>query len=105
MDKTELKEQCIQLYLEGKTYVEIEKLTGWSRTSIANLIQDDKRVIDKKNTKITKVYKRQDNKQMSIYIPTEYLEALGITSNNDIEEYVEINCNKNEKTLIIRKHS
>lgn len=51
MDRKQLKEECIKLYLEGKTYTEIAKLTNWSRTFITKLIQDDQRIIKLKNTK------------------------------------------------------
>ena len=48
MNKKELKEKCINMFLEGKTYTEIAKLTNWSRTYISRLIEDDERVINKK---------------------------------------------------------
>ncbi len=47
MEKRELKKKCIELYLEGKTYTEIAKLTGWSRTFITDLIKNDEKIIEK----------------------------------------------------------
>lgn len=108
MDNKKLKEQCVQLYLRGKKYTEIAKLTGWSRTYITNLIKDDIRVINKKNIKKIKVTKRKDNKQMLIYIPVEFIEKLGISRDRNVIEYVDIQLDTNsseEKRLIIKKHS
>ena len=60
MDKKELKKKFIEMYLEGKTYSEIAKLTGWSRTFVTNLIKDDKKIIEKNHMKKIKVYKTND---------------------------------------------
>lgn len=105
MDNKELKKQCIRLYLEGKTYTEIAKLTGWSRTFITNLIKTDKKIIERKNTRKIKVSKRKNNKQMIIYIPTEFIEKLGISKDTNKTEYVNISIDEESKTMIIKKHS
>ena len=105
MDKKLLKEQFIKLFLEGKNYSEIEKLTGWSRTFITRLIENDARIIAKKNTKKIKVYKRKDNNQFQIYIPNEFIRKLGITENLNNNEYVDIFFDEDNKNIIIKKHS
>ena len=105
MDKKELKKGCIEMYLTGKTYTEIAKLTGWSRTFITDLIKNDEKIIEKNNTKKIKVYKRKDNNQMTLYIPTEYIEKIGISKDKADTEYVDITFDKNTESIIIKKHS
>ncbi len=105
MDKKELKEQCVNMFLEGKTYTEIAKLTNWSRTYISRLIEDDERVIDKKNTRKIKVTKRKNRKQMVIYIPTEFIEKLGISNDKNINESVDVILDEKSKKIEIQKHS
>lgn len=104
MDKKGLKEDCIKLFLEGKTYSEIAKLTGWSRTFITNLIKDDQRIIEKNKIKKIKVHKRK-NGQMIIYIPTKSLEKLGISKDLNKIEYVNVKLDDSSKNIIIEKHS
>lgn len=104
MDKRQLKEDCVKLYLQGKTYTEIAKLTNWSRTFIANLIKQDERIINFKNNKKVKVCKRKNN-QMVIYIPTEFIEKIGITKDLDKTEYVDIILDENFNNLLIKKHN
>ena len=105
MEKGELKKKCIELYLEGKTYTEIAKLTGWSRTFITDLIKNDEKIIEKNNTKKIKLYKRKDNKQVQIYIPTEFIRKMGISKDTDDTEYVDIYFDENTKNIVIKKHS
>ena len=105
MNKQLLKEQFIKLFLEGKNYSEISKLTGWSRKFITDLIKDDTRIIMQKNSKKIKVCKRKNNNQMIIYIPTQYIENIGISKNKQDSEYVDIFFNKDDETIIIKKHS
>lgn len=104
MDKKRLKEYCIKLFLEGKTYTEIAKLTDWSRTYITNLIKDDERVKEKNTIKKIKVHKRK-NGQMIIYIPTKSLENLGISRDINKIEYVNVKLDEQSKNIIIEKHS
>ncbi len=103
MDKKQLKEECIKLYLKGKTYTEIAKLTNWSRTFIARLIQDDERIIKLKNTKKIKVHKRKNDNRLVIYIPTTYIEKLGISRDLKKDEYVDIKLDEENKKIIIEK--
>lgn len=105
MDTRKLKEQCICLFLQGKNVSEIAKLTGWSRTYVYNLIKNDKRFIESKNKKEVKVYKRKDNNQFSIYIPSIFLEKLGISHDTDKTEYVDLSYDEKSKSIIIKKHS
>lgn len=105
MSKEELKEQCINMYLDGKTYVEIAKLTGWSRTYITNLIKADERIKELRNTKKIKVHKRKDNRQMVIYIPTEFIEKLGVSRDFNKEDFVNVRIDEKNKNIIIEKHS
>ena len=104
MENKKLKEQCIQLFLEGKRYSEIAEKTGFSRTFITNLIKDDPRVMEEKNKKKLKVFKRKDNNQMTVYIPTSYLKKIGISSDKDKSEYVDIYLKEQDKTIILKKH-
>ena len=104
MDNIELKEKCIQLYIEeGKTLSDIAKEVGYSRTHITNLIEDDPRVKTSRNIRKIKVYKRMDNNQLRIDIPTEFIEKLGISHNKNISEYVKVLFNENNKNIIIAK--
>ena len=64
MEKENLKEECIELFLDGKSYTEIAKLTNHSRNYIANLIRDDNRVKEKLNTRTVKVYKLKNKEQL-----------------------------------------
>ena len=104
MEKEDLKNKCIELYLEGKTYTEIAKLTGWSRTFITNLIKNDEKIVEQKNKRIIKVYKRKNNNRMVIYIPTEFIENIGISKDITQSDYVDIFVDKKNKSITINKH-
>mgnify|MGYP001092142393 CR=1 FL=1 len=105
-ERKKLKEKCIKMYLEDhKTLEEIAKLTNWSRTFITNLIKNDERYIKEKNTRKIKVSKRKERRQLAIYIPTEFIEKLGISRDIDKTEYVNISLAEDNKTIIIKKHS
>lgn len=104
-ERKELKEKCLKMYLnEHKTLEEIAKLTGWSRTFVTNLIKNDERFIEEKNTKKIKVSKTRTRKQMVIYIPTEFIEKLGISSDVNKTEYVDISVDEDNKIVTIKKH-
>lgn len=103
MDKKQLKEKCVNLYLSGKTYTEISKEEGYSRKYISDLIKDDARIIEKKNNRKIKVYKRKNSNQMIIYIPNFLIRKLGISNDNNKTEYVNITFNKETNSLIIKK--
>ncbi len=105
MKKKDLKEICIQLYLQGKNYSEISKELNLSRTYISKLIKDDERVITKQNTKKMKVHKRKHDKRLSIFIPSKFIREIGITEDLNADEYVDISVDKNTKRIIIKKHS
>ena len=105
MDNYLLKEEFIKMFLDGKTYTDISKQTGWSRTFITNLIKDDERVKDCEHYKKIKVYKRNDNKQMIIPIPTDFIKKLGILEDIDKPEYVDIYLDEKNERIIIKKHS
>ncbi len=105
MKNIELKKKCIQMYLQGKTYSEISKLTGKSRTYITNLIKNDPKIKEIQNTKKIKVYKRKNNKQMIIYIPRDFIKKIGITEDRNNIEYVDISFNEFSNSIIIKKHS
>lgn len=104
MENAKLKEECVNLYLSGNTYMKIAHKTGFSRTFITNLIKDDKRVIEKNNHKKLKVFKRKDNNQMVLYIPTKYLKKIGISNDITKIEYVDVSIDEEHKTIIIKKH-
>ena len=103
-NKEELKEKCIELYLSGKTYKEIGKLTDHSRNFVANLIKDDIRITEKKNIKTIKVYKLKSQKRMKITINTDFLAKIGISSDLKKDDYVDIFLDENNKSIIIKKH-
>lgn len=99
----DLKEECIKLFLDGKNYIEIAELTNHSRNYIANLIRDDNRVKEKLNTRIVKVYKLKNSTRMKIPISTDFLSKIGISKDNNKDEYVEINLDEKNKTITIKK--
>lgn len=103
-NKEELKEKCVQLYLGGKTYNEIGKLTNHSRNYVSNLIKDDIRIKEKKNIKTIKVYKLKRQKRMKITINTDFLEKIGISSDLKKDDYVDIFLDENNESIIIKKH-
>ena len=103
MNKEKLKEQCVQMFLEGKNYTEIAKLTNRSRQYIASLIKDDERVKEKLNTRTVKVYKLKNSTRMKISISTDFLSKIGISKDNNKDEYVEINLDEENKTITIKK--
>lgn len=105
MENKQLKEQCIQLYLQGKNYTEISKVTGYSRTYITNLIKNDERVMQKQNTRIAKVYKRQDDKRLTINIPSKFIKSIGISQELTEDEFVDISVNNATNEIVIKKHS
>lgn len=105
-ERKNLKEKCIKMYFDDKkTLEEIAKLTGWSRTFITNLIKNDERFIREKSTRKIKVSKSKNGKQLVIYIPTKFIEKLGISNEIDVAEYVDIFSDEEEKTITIKKHN
>ena len=52
-NKEEMKEQAIQLYTNGKNFIEIAKIIGCSRNYVSTLIKNDDRVQKYKNNRIT----------------------------------------------------
>lgn len=103
MEKEDLKEQCIQMFLEGKNYTEIAKLTNRSRNYITELIKDDKRVREKSNKRTVKVYKFKNTTRMKIPISTDFLSKIGISKDYKEDEYVEIKLDENNKIITIKK--
>lgn len=103
MEKKELKEYCIELLLQGKTVTEIANLTGWSRKYITNLLKNDERYLQTKNNKKIKVYKRKSSNHMIIYIPTTFIENLGISKDRNKLEYVNVSFDKKNNMIMIKK--
>lgn len=101
--KEKLKEQCVQMFLEGKTYTEIAKLTNRSRQYITSLIKDDERVKERLNKKIIKVSKLKNTTRLKISINTEFLKKIGISKDTNRDDYVEISVDEKTKTIIIKK--
>lgn len=99
-NKKQLKENAVELYLEGKTYTEIAKILGISRTYASTLIKDDIRVIEKK--KILKVSKTRPKK---LIIRNTLLNKIGITNNPNIDEYVEISVNTKDNSILVKKYN
>lgn len=103
MEKEDLKRKSIQLFLDGHNYTEIAKLTGYSRQYISNLIKDDERVKEKLNKRIVKVYKYKNVTKATIPIGVDFLREIGIDSKSNNDDYVEIQLNKKDKTITIKK--
>lgn len=103
MDKKELKEHCIDMFINGISLSKIAEDISKSRTYITNLIKDDERYkLYKQNRKI-KVYKRKHYKQMTIHIPTEFIKGIGVTDDKDAKEFVNVFFDKNNNQIIITK--
>lgn len=103
-NKDEIKENAIKLYLEGKTLIEIAEMTGCSRNYLGNLIKDDNRVKDYRNKKTVQLYKWKNQRRINVPISTEFWGKIGISSNNNVKDSVDIIVNENEGTIIIKKH-
>ena len=103
-DKKHMKEVAINYYINGKTLVEISKMLGFSRKYVSDLIKDDERVKKYRNKKIVAVYKRKDNKGISISISTDFWQKIGISKDYTVDEKVEITVDENTKTIIIKKY-
>lgn len=103
MDKSELKEFCISMFLDGHTISYIAKTINKSRTYITNLIKNDDRYISTKRNRKIKVYKRKNYKQMTIHIPTEFIKGIGITEYKSQTEFVNVFFDKDNNQIIISK--
>lgn len=101
----ELKERCIQLYLDNNNYTDISKITGYSRKYITDLIKDDVRVVNKQKIRTIKVHKRRDRKGLYIPVPVKFIKEIGVNDNLKIDEYVDITVNKNDNSIIIKRHN
>ena len=99
-----LKEQFVELYLEGKTMQEISKLTNYSRNFIGQLLKEDTKIKEYRKRKTVKVSKFKNRCQMNIPISVSFLEKIGISRNFDINEYVDIEVNENTQIITIKKH-
>lgn len=103
MKKEELKEKCVNLFLEGKNYTEIAKLTGYSRQYISKLIKEDERVKERLNKKIIKVNKLKNSSRFKLSLSTEFLSKIGISKDYKKSDYIEIKLNEKSKTITIKK--
>lgn len=103
MNKVDFKKYCLKLFTEGKSISKISKLTNRSRKYITNLIKDDEKYIQIKNNKKIKVYKRKNGSHMIIYIPTTFIEKLGISKDRTKSEYVNVSYNEKDNNIIISK--
>ncbi len=103
MEKEKLKEECIKLFLSGKSYTEIAKLTNYSRQHVSNLIKNDKRIKEKLNNKTVKVYKLKNRSRMNIPINAEFLRKIGVSKNCEKEDFVEVHLDEKNKIITIKK--
>lgn len=103
MNREELKEKSIELYMSGKTLTEIANIFKKSRTYITNLIKDDEKYIAIKQNRKIKVYKRKNYKQMTIHIPTEFIKGIGITEDKNEKEFVNVFFDRVNNHIIISK--
>lgn len=103
-NKEEIKETAIKLYLEGKTLIEIAKLTGCSRNYLSNLIKDDDRVKDYRTKKTVQLYKCKNQCRINVPISTEFWSKIGISNDINLKDLVDITVNENNGTITIKKH-
>lgn len=103
MEKEDFKEECIQLFLEGKNYTEISKLTNHSRQYISNLIRNDIRVKEKLNKKIIKVSKLKNSSRCKISLSTDFLSKIGVSKDYKENDYIEVSIDEKSKTITIKK--
>lgn len=103
-NKESIKEQTIKLYLDGKTLVEIAKLTGWSRNYLGKLIKDDNRIKEYRNRKVVQVYKQKKQSRINVPISTDFWRKIGISNKTDVKDLVDIEVNEDEGFIIIKKH-
>ncbi len=102
-NKNEMKEQAVLLYLKGKTYIDIAEIIGCSRNYVSNLIKNDERVVKKQNLKVLKIHNSTPTTKKSLTIGINVLNKIGISRNNDIEEYVELLIDESNKQILIKK--
>lgn len=103
-NKDIMKEQAIQLYIEGKNYIEISQIIGCSRNYVSNLIRDDIRIKEYKNKKVVKLYKKERKSTIILPISLEYWEKIGISKDLNTTEHVEITVDEEKKIMVIKKH-
>lgn len=103
MENKKLKEECINLFLSGKNYTEIAKLTNRSRQYVAELIKDDERVKEKLNTRVVKVYKLKNRARANISIGIDFLNKIGISKDFKKNDYVEVKVDEKNKIITIKK--
>lgn len=102
-EKEVLREKFVELYSNGKNVSQISLETGYSRKFITGLLKGDCSSEDALHKKI-KVYKRSDNHQMSVYIPTPFLTKIGISQNVKDVDFVDVLLSKDSNEIIIKKH-
>lgn len=103
-NKNNMKELAIELYLNGKNYTEISRIIGCSRNYVSNLIRSDERVVEKKNSKILKVYKNSNKTKKNLTIGIELLTLIGVSKNENVDDYVQIWFDNKNKNLILKKY-
>ena len=103
-NKDDMRRQAIQLYLEGKNYIEIAKILSCSRNYVSNLIKDNEQVKEKQNNKVLKVYKNPNKGKKNLTIGIDLLSKIGIDKDNQSIDYVQINLDEKNKSLIIKKY-
>lgn len=103
-NKESIKENAIKLYLEGKTLIEISKLTGCSRNFLGKLIKDDERIKEYRNKKTVQLYKWKNQRRINVPISTEFWGKIGISNDYNIKDLVDVTVNETEGTITIKKH-
>lgn len=104
VNKSDLKEQAVQLYLNGNNYADIAKIIGRSRNYVSNLIKEDDRVTNYKNQRIVKLYKNANDSRITVFIPLDYWEKIGVSKNPNISENIQMVVDEQTKRIIIEKH-
>lgn len=103
-NKDEMKEKAIGLYLQGKNYTQIGSILGCSRNYVSELIKEEHKIKEYKNTKIIRLYKNPNYSKIVAPISLNFWEKIGISKNADIIDNVEISVDEIEKIIIIKKH-
>ena len=100
----EMKNKALQLYSSGKNYTEIAQNIGCSRNYVSNLIKNEREVLEKKYSKILKVYKNPNRTKKNLTIGIELLNLIGVSKDENVDDYVKVTFDKKNKILILKKY-
>lgn len=98
----DLKSNAIKLYNEGMTMQQIADKYGCSRQYISQLLKNEEKRQLKNDKRTIKLYKYKKANKIYVYVPVSYLKAIGLNTDTNTEEYV--NVELKEDKIIITKH-